>query len=437
MSLLGSIMIDRASLDKAAEKLTPEMFYSISHQTIYTAAIDLYQNGTVVDLVTLTDKLRGMGQLDPIGGTVYLTDLVDSVSTTAHTDAWIQMIHDKHTTRRLIGVATEIIARCYETPDDADGLLDQAEVDIFDIADKKITESFSSIKRLLPPVVDHIEKLHENKHYVSGIPSGFDDLDDLTSGFQPSDMVVLAARPSMGKTALALRMIEEIAVVHKTPVAIFSLEMSSEQLTQRMLCSKARLNSQAARKGIFEEKRWRDITRAASELTEAPIYVNDTPGLSALQLRAIARRLKSTHGIKMIFLDYLQLMQASSRRYDNRQQEISEISRAVKSLARELQIPVMVLSQLNREVENRPGRRPQLSDLRESGAIEQDADLVLLLVRQEFYDPEAKPGLGEVVVAKQRNGPTGEFEVAFLGDFARFEQASKQAAPEEFSDVNF
>jgi replicative DNA helicase len=437
MSLLGSILMDKLALDKAAEKLTPEMFYNLSHQTIFSAALELYENATVVDVVTLTDKLRSSNQLDAVGGTVYLTDLIDSVSTTAHTDSWIRIIADKHTLRSLIGVATSIVQRCFDRPEDADELLDRAEVEIFDIAEKRITESYKPMKSLLPPVVDQIEKLHENKHFVSGIPSGFHDLDELTSGFQDSDMIILAARPSMGKTSMALRMVETITVENQIPVAVFSLEMSSEQLTQRMLCSRARLNSQAVRKGIFEQKRWRDITKAASDLTKAPIYLNDTPGLNPLQLRAIARRLKATHDIRMIFVDYLQLMQGASRRYDSRQAEISEISRSMKSLARELKVPIMVLSQLNREVESRPGRRPQLSDLRESGAIEQDADVVMLLVRPEVYDPLVRPGLGDVMVAKQRNGPTGDFEVAFLSDFARFEPASDRVEPEEMEEVKF
>ena len=435
MSLLGAILMDKVALDKAAEKLTPDMLYNISHQTIFRAALELYQQSSIVDIVTLTDKLRNIGQLDAIGGTVYLTDLVDTVSTTAHTDNWIKIIADKHTLRSLIEIATGIVHECYSGADDADEMLDKAEVEIFDIADKKITESYKPLKSLLPPVVDQIEKLYENKHYVSGIPSGFCDLDELTSGFQNSDMIVLAARPSIGKTSIAMRVAEHIAIDEGHPVAIFSLEMSSEQLTQRMLCSRAKLNSQAVRKGIFPKEKWRQITKAASELTKAPVYLNDTPGINALQLRAISRRLKSSHDIGMIFVDYLQLMSGTSRRYDSRQQEISEISRSIKSLARELKIPIMVLSQLNRDVENRPSRRPQLSDLRESGAIEQDADVVMLLMREEFYDPSIKPGLGEVIVAKQRNGPTGSFELAFMSEFARFETLSDKREPQDLEEI--
>lgn len=437
MSLLGAVMMDNSVLDKAAEKLTPDMFYNISHQAIFTAAIDLYQNKSVVDIVTMCDKLRISGQLESIGGVVYLTDLIDSVPTTAHVDDWIKLIADKHVLRSLITVATNIVRDCYDKGDDAAELLDKAEVEIFSIAEKKITESFKPMSKLLVPVVDKIEKLHENKHDIPGLSSGFNDLDDITSGFQKSDMIVLAARPSIGKTSFALRIMEEIAITHGKPVAIFSLEMSSEQLTQRMLCSRAKLNSQSVRKGIFEDKRWADITRAASDLTKAPILINDTPALNALQLRAISRRLKSTHDVQMIFVDYLQLMEGVSKRYDSRQAEISEISRSIKGLARELDIPIMVISQLNREVENRMDRRPQLSDLRESGAIEQDADVVLLLMRKEFYDQNADPGLAEVIVAKQRNGPTGEFKIAFLGDYARFEPTSKHAPPEDLEGPNF
>jgi replicative DNA helicase len=437
MSLLGAIMMDNTVLDKAAEKLSPEVFYNLSHQVIFKAALELYQQRTAVDIVTICDKLRNSGQLDNIGGAVYLTDLIDSVPTTAHADNWIKVIADKHILRSLINTATAIVRDCFEKGEDADTLLDRAESEIFDIAEKKITESFKPIKNLLTPVVEKIEALHLTKHVVSGLPSGFNDLDDLTSGFQKSDMIVLAARPSIGKTSFALRIVEELTVGHGKPVAIFSLEMSAEQLTQRMLCSRAKLNSQAVRKGIFEEKRWADIARAASDLTKASILINDTPALNALQLRAISRRLKSTYDIQMIFIDYLQLMEGISKRYDSRQAEISEISRSIKGLARELDIPIMVLSQLNREVENRPDKKPQLSDLRESGAIEQDADVVLLLMRKEVYDANADPGRGEVIVAKQRNGPTGDFKVVFMGDYARFEPASDRVPPEDIAEVNF
>ena len=435
MSLIGAIIMEKTVLDAAAEKLTPEMFYNISHQAIFHAALELYRSRSVVDVSTLCDRLRVNGQLDAIGGPSYLTDCIDYVSTTAHADEWIKLIADKHILRNLINVATNIVRDCYERHDDASSILDTAESEIFKIADKKITESFKPLSKLLIPVVDRIEKLHENKHDISGLPSGFYELDNLTSGFQKSDMIVVAARPSVGKTSFAMRIVEELAVVHNKAVAIFSLEMSSEQLTQRMLCSRAKLNSQAVRKGIFEDKRWADITRAASDLTKSPVFINDTPALNTMQLRAIARRLRSAHNIEMIFIDYLQLMEGMTRKNDNRQTEISEISRSIKGLARELEIPIMVLSQLNREVENRVTKRPQLSDLRESGAIEQDADVVILLMREELYDNKKKPGIADVIVAKHRNGPIGEFEVAFLEEFARFEPLSKHIMPEDMVDA--
>ena len=430
MAALGSVMLDREALDRAISELTYESFYHLPHQIVFDAVIKLYNKNSPVDHITVTSELRTAGKLDSIGGAVYIAKLLDSVSTTANIGHYIKIISDKDLARNLIATASDVIKQTYEQQEEIDTLLDQIETQVFQLSNKRVGKSFSPIEPLVHKVVDHIEKLYDDKHYLTGLRTNFTDIDELTSGFQRSDLIILAARPSMGKTALALNIIENLALDQKIPVALFSLEMSSEQLVQRMLCTVSQVDAQAVRKGIFEKKKWENITRAASEMSTAPIFINDTPGINALQVRAIARRLKSAYDIQFIVVDYLQLMQGARGRYDNRQQEISEISRSLKALARELDIPVMVLSQLNREVENRPGREPQLSDLRESGAIEQDADVVMLMVRQEFYDPNNKPGLADVIIAKQRNGPTGKVQLAFAKETTSFRNYSHEIEPE-------
>ncbi len=439
MAALGCALLDREALDKIGEHLQPEMFYHRPHQTICRALLELYERRLDVDFNTVAERLRTMNTLDEAGGAIYLTDLIDRVATVAHVDSYIRIIRGKYLLRTLIATSTQVVGRCYTSAEDPEDLLDEAEKAIFDIAEKKVAESYREMKGLVTGVVDTIERLWEDQHYVTGVPSGFHDLDEMTSGFQNSELVIIAARPSIGKTALALRIAEHCAVERKIPVAVFSLEMASEQLTHRLLCSRSRMNAQDVRRGIFKKDKWPDIVKAAGELTVAPIYVNDTPGLTPLQLRAISRRLKATHDIGLIIVDYLQLMNAGMRRQENRQQEISEISRSLKGLARELKVPVIVCSQLNREVESRPGRRPQLSDLRESGAIEQDADVVMLLARPEFYDPNDRPGIVFVILAKQRNGPTGEVQLAFLKEYTRFEPLARGgglAESEEPFDVD-
>lgn len=439
MAVLGSMLLDKEAVDKAAEKVTSDTFYHLPHKTVFSTMLDMYKSNRVVDLATLTDRLKNLGKLDSIGGAVYLTELVDAVPTTAHIDSYLKIIADCAMRRNLIATCTKIVQRSYEGQEEADELLDQAETEIFDIAEKKVTESFHLIDKLVMEAIDKIEKLSEDKHYVTGVPSGFHDLDELTSGFQRSDTIVLASRPSMGKTSLALTIAEYIAFETQIPVAIFSLEMSKEQVTQRMICSRAwdysddkhKVDAHAIRKGYVSDEVWDFIVKAASDLTNSKIYINDTPGLNSLQLRAIARRLKSTYDIQFLIIDYLQLMQGSAKKYDNRQQEISDISRSIKALARELNIPILVCSQLNRDVENRSDKRPQLSDLRESGAIEQDADVVLLMVRQEYYDETVKPGIADIIVAKQRNGPTGNVELVFLSECTRFVPLTRREEVQE------
>lgn len=426
MSALGCMLQSREAMDLAAERLIPESFYDPVHRMIFSVMRDLYQAGDVVDPVTVANKLDRAGKLDAVGGAVYLAKLDDSVPTTAHADSYLKIVSDKAVLRDLITTSTEIVRKCYEEDGEVDELLDGAETSIFDIAEKKIKESFVAMRGVVNGVVETIEKLALNKHYVTGVPTGFYDLDRITSGLQNSDLVVLASRPSMGKTTLALNIAEHVAVEHKLPVAIFSLETSAEQVAQRMLCSRAGIDNQRVRRGFIKKTEWPEIIDAAGELTEAPIYINDTPALGVLQLRAISRRLKSVNDIRLVIVDYLQLLRAVSKRYENRQQEISDMSRSLKALARELNIPVLVLSQLNREVESREDKRPQLSDLRESGAIEQDADVVMLLVRPEYYKENDRPGMAEVNVAKQRNGPVGKAELVFLKECTRFEPLSTE-----------
>ncbi len=429
MSALGCMLLSREAMDLAAEKISPESFYELGHQTIFSAMLELYKSGQVVDLVTVADKLDRLGRLDTIGGAVYLAKLAESVPTTAHAESYFRIVSSKAVLRNLISTATDIVKKCYEAEQEAEELLDMAETSIFDVAEKGVKDSFTPVKKTIAGVVDKMEKLYDHKRHCTGVPTGFDDLNELTSGFQNSDLVVLASRPSMGKTALALRIAEHVAIREKMPVAIFSLETSADQLVQRLLCSRAKVDNQRVRKGFIKKGEWPEIIQAAGLLTEAPIYVNDMPALSVLQVRAIARRLKSTYDVKLVILDYLQLLRGTAKRYENRQQEISDMSRALKALARELDIPVLVLSQLNREVENRPNKRPQLSDLRESGAIEQDADVVLLLVRPDYYDPDDRPGIAELIVAKQRNGPVGKVELIFEHSYTRFEPLSRQEEP--------
>lgn len=438
MSSLGCMLLSWEAMDLAAERLSPECFYEPSHRTIFSTVLDLYKGGKTVDMVTVADRLEVLGKLDAVGGSVYLTKLADSVPTTHHAESYFKIVSDKAVLRNLIATATDIVKKCYYELGEVAELLDTAETSIFDIAEKRMSDSFVLIRNTVKGVVDKIEKLSQDKKYVTGVPTGFPGLDEITSGFQNSELIVLASRPSMGKTALALNIAEYIGLHEKLPVAVFSIETSADQLVQRMLCSRARIDSHRVRRGFISKDDWPDIIQAAGELTQAPVYVNDMPALSVLQVRAIARRLKSTHDIRLVIVDYLQLLRETARKYENRQQEISDMSRALKALARELNIPVLVLSQLNREVENRPDKRPQLSDLRESGAIEQDADVVLLLVRPDYYNKDDRPGIAELIVAKQRNGPVGEVELVFLKECTRFEPLSREivTAAEEVQEVS-
>ena len=429
MALLGSLILDENTLARVVYKLNEKSFYRTAHQKLFASLCSLYEQGKPIDAITLAEHLRGKRQLEEIGGSAYLSQLLDSVSSTANVDYYMEIVHEKSILRHLIDITSQVGSDCLEPQAEAKELLDRAEQKIFELTQRKVTDEFVQIGDLIKESVKFVEKLHREKSAVTGLPTGFKDIDEKTSGLQNSDFIVIAARPSMGKTSLSLNIAEHVAVVEKLPVGIFSLEMSKEQLVLRMLCSLAQVNAHKVRTGFLSQEDFDRLVTAAGKLAEAPIYIDDTPGISVLEIRAKSRRLKMRNDVRMIIVDYLQLMQ-STRRAENRQQEISEISRALKALARELDVPVVVLSQLNRAVESRTDHRPQLSDLRESGAIEQDADVVVMLLRREYYDREDSPGTADLMVAKQRNGPTGDLKLAFREEFTRFGDFTSREEPE-------
>lgn len=432
MSVLGSMLIEEDALSRVTEILDASHFYREAHRKIFSAIVNLYENNEAVDLVTLTERLKKDGVLDQIGQASYLTTLANIVPTAANVGHYARIVKEKALLRNLIGAATQIITEGYDPTKDVDELLDRAESLIFDIAQKKIKGGFISIKDVVKGAIETIDHLYQKKEFVTGVATGFRDFDIKTAGLQPSDLIVVAGRPSMGKSSFVICVADHVATVEGNPVAIFSLEMSKEQLVQRMLCSHARVNAHKVRTGFLDQSDWPKLTNAASKLSEAPIFVDDTPGISVLELRAKARRLKSHHDIKLVIVDYLQLMQGPSRA-ENRQQQISEISRSLKALAKELNTPILSVSQLSRAVEARSDHRPQLSDLRESGAIEQDADLVILLLREEYYTPtDENKGLAEVIIGKQRHGPVGSIKLAFVKEYTRFENLSLREETVEY-----
>ncbi len=428
--VLGGVLLENEAISKVLETLVPDDFYREPHRKICHSMIDLFEKNEPIDLITLTNALKGKNLLDEVGGGVYLSSLADSITTAANIEYYAKIVKEKAILRGLINTATEIVTRGYEDGGDVEDLLDQAEKNIFQISESKIKPSFYEIKNLLKESFKTIEKLYESKEIVTGVPSGFEELDKLTSGFQPSDLVVIAGRPSMGKTAFSLNIAQYAAIEKKIPSALFSLEMSKEQLVLRMLCSEAKVDAHKLRGGFLGETDWPKLTRAAGILSEAPIFIDDTPALSVLEMRAKARRLMAEHELGLVIVDYLQLMRGrglSGRgrpSSETREQEISEITRSLKALAKELNIPVIALSQLNRKVEERTDKRPHLADLRESGAIEQDADLITFIYRDEIYnraDDNPNKGIAEVIIGKQRNGPVGEIKLAFLDKYTTFE----------------
>lgn len=433
MAVLGCMLLDRDAISRGIEVLNESSFYKDVHKKIFRAIVHLFDESKEVDLVTLTEELRRTSSLDEAGGPSYITALASGVPTTANFSHYADIVKDKAVLRKLINASTGIVSECYDASKDVRNVLDKAEQSIFDVRSEKLESRFAVLKDVIKDSIEKIDGLYQRKENVTGIATGFRELDIKTAGLQASDLIVIAGRPSMGKSALASSIIEHIGVVEKLPVAVFSLEMSKEQLVQRLLCSHARVDAHKVRTGFLSQADWPRLVSAAGKLSEAPIYIDDSAGISVLELRAKARRLKAKFDIKMIVLDYLQLMAGSSDA-DNRQQEISEISRSLKAIARELNVPLIAISQLSRAVEQRADHRPQLSDLRESGAIEQDADLVLLLLREEYYNQtEENKGIAEVIIAKQRNGPVGTLKLAFLGEYMRFETLA--ARHEEFVDA--
>jgi len=428
MAVLGAMLLSPAEAgSQVRERLSEHHFYYAAHCVIFREIAVLQDAMQAIDLITLTQRLQDKNQLEEIGGPVYLSDLVTRVPTTANVEHYIDIVWEKHLLRQLIGAAHDVIARSFEQQDDVKTWIDEVEQQIFEITAEKTATGARPVRDMIKDAMASIEKLYDQRGAISGIPTGFRELDRMTSGLHNGQMIVIAARPSMGKTALAMNIAENCAIDHNIPVGVFSLEMSSEELVKRMLCSKAKVNLRKIRDGFLSERDFHPLTTAASQLMKAPLFIDDSAGLSINQVRARARRLKQQHDIRLLIIDYMQLMRAPSRRADlSRQVEIADISSGVKALSKELKIPIIVLSQLNRQPEAREGGRPRLSDLRESGAIEQDADVVGLLVRPEVYaeeegDKAAEKGKAVLVIAKQRNGPTGEINLTFLSEYTRFE----------------
>lgn len=420
-AVLGAIFLEPESLVTAAETLTPEDFYRSAHQKIFSAMLKLNDAGHAVDVVTVTEQLQATNQLENVGGVSYLLELAKAVPTAANIDYYANIVEEKALLRRLIRTATNIAQEGFTREDEVEGLLSDAEKRILEVSNRKNAGSFQNIKDVLVRAYENIEMLHYRKGEITGIPTGFIELDRMTAGFQKNDLIIVAARPSVGKTAFALNIAQNVATKTDENVAIFSLEMGAEQLVMRMLSSEGNINAQNLRTGSLTDEDWEKLTLAMGSLSNAGIFIDDTPGIRVAEMRSKCRRLKQEHGLGMIVIDYLQLIQGNSRRAENRQQEVSEISRSLKALARELEVPVIALSQLSRSVEQRQDKRPMMSDIRESGSIEQDADIVAFLYRDDYYDKETEnKNIIEIIIAKQRNGPVGTVQLAFAKEFSKF-----------------
>ncbi len=431
-SVLGSILLKDKAFGNVMEILQPADFYSPAHRIIFDAMVTLFERNEPQDLITLTNLLKDNNQLDEIGGPTYLANLTSIVPVTANISSYAKIVRQKAILRKLIEVNTEVASRCYDEQGDIEILVDEAEQAIFDIAGKNKGQGFTPLKNIIPAAFEKVEQLYKRKELITGVPTGYIEIDRMTAGLQPSDLIILAGRPSMGKTALAMNLAQHAALVEKIGVAIFSLEMSKEQLTMRLLSSVGRIDSQRIRTGKLHDEDWPKLTRAVGMLQDAPMYIDDTPAISVLEVRAKVRRLASQYPIGMILVDYLQLMQGRHNT-ENRTQEISEISRSLKALAKEHNVPVLALSQLNRGLESRTDKRPMMSDLRESGAIEQDADIICFIYRDEVYNKsEDNPDIGtaEIIIGKQRNGPTGTAKLTFLKEFTMFENMSNYGDPD-------
>ena len=425
-AVLGSMLIEREAISRVSEILRPEDFYREAHRLICSAILQLFNKNEAVDLITLTELLRREDKLEAAGGISYVTSLANSMPTAANVSYHAKIVEEKALLRQLITAATHIAGMGYEANDEVESILDQSEKIILEVANRKVTGEFAPIKNIILDAFSKIEQLYASRGGITGLSSGFKDLDRLTAGLQPSDLILIAARPSMGKTAFVLNIAQHVAVKEKKAVAVFSLEMSKEQLVQRMLCCEAPIDAQRLRIGELQDNDWKNLVRAAERLSAAPIFIDDTPGITVAEMRAKARRLKAEHDLKLVVIDYLQLMSGGgSNKGENRQQEISEISRSLKSLARELNVPVIALSQLSRSVESRQSKKPMLSDLRESGSLEQDADIVAFLYREDYYNPETElKNITEVIIAKHRNGPVDTVQLYFHKAFTKFADLS-------------
>jgi replicative DNA helicase len=426
-TVLGAVLVDNAAFNSAAELLTRDDFYREAHRRVFDAMAALAERSQPIDLVTLKDELTRAQALEAVGGAVYLAELLDGVPRVSNLEPWCRIIKEKSVLRALIHAGNRIVQSAYEAGDEASNILDNAERVIFEIAERRIREGFVAIRDVVKESFRTIDQLSQSKELVTGMPTGFVDIDEKTSGLQKGDLIIVAARPAMGKTSLCLNIAQN--ATHRTgeTVGIFSLEMSKEQLVLRLLCSDARIDSQRLRTGSLQEKDWARLAKAYADLSQAKIFIDDASSLTPLEMRAKCRRLKAEHGLGLIVVDYLQLMSGGGRT-ENRQQEISGISRSLKGLAKELGCPVMALSQLSRAPEARTDRRPQLADLRESGALEQDADVVMFIYREEEHKPtEENRGIAEIIIGKQRNGPTGSIKLAFLREYTRFENLEWQS----------
>lgn len=432
-AVLGAMLLDKHAVSPAIELLQPDYFYSKSNEKVFAAMLALYSRNTEVDVITVREELRRTGQLENVGGSVYLNELVSSVVSSANIEAHAQIVAEKYMLRSLIATMSQNIQKCYDNREDAFGLIDEVERDIFKVSEARLKKSVVPLQQALVKTMEVLERIHGSKGGVTGVPTGFTDLDSITGGFQKSDLIIIAARPSVGKTAFALSIARNAAVKYGVPTAVYSLEMSQQQLLIRLLAAEARVDAHALRTGSLPEDKWAYISTRIHRLAPAPIFIDDTPALSILELRARSRRLKTEHDIGLIMVDYLQLMQGPPKA-ENREREISMISRSLKVLAKELDVPVIALSQLRRSVEERGDKRPILSDLRESGALEQDADVVIFIHRPELYRIESYPdgsqtaGVAEVMISKQRNGPIGDIKLAFVKEYARFEDLARYPA---------
>ncbi|MGK0469312.1 replicative DNA helicase [Clostridium sp.] len=418
-SIIGSMLIDKTAISRVVEILKTEDFYRDSHKVIFNAIFELYQKDTPIDMITLLEHLRSSEKLEASGGITYISEISNSVPSTANLSSYIKIVDDKSVLRKLIRASTEIMENCYNKQDDVEAVMDLAEQKVFNIAERKSTSDFEPMNTVLERGFLEIERIFNNKGETTGVASGFPELDGLTAGFQKGDMILIAARPSMGKTTFALNLAEYAALREGKSVAVFSLEMSKEQLSYKLLCSEANVDMSKLRSGNLEDKDWENIAKASGPLAAAKIFIDDTAGTSVMDMRSKCRKLKMEHGIDMILIDYLQLMSGSNT--ESRQQEVSEISRSIKALAKEMECPVIALSQLSRAPEQRADHRPMLSDLRESGSIEQDADIVMFLYRDEYYDTETEDkNIAELIISKQRNGPIGTVKLAWIGQFSKF-----------------